>query len=66
MTVHTLKTRVAKMERRHPNLTPGFHRLTDDEISGLIVVIRQMEAGEPVDPAHDEWALALIQRERLL
>jgi hypothetical protein len=66
MTLHTLKTRVAKIERRRPDLTPGYHRLTDDEISGLIGVIRQMEAGEPVDPARDEWALALIQRERLL
>ena len=66
MTLHTLKSRVAKIERRRPDLTPGFHRLTDDEITGLIAVIRQLEAGESVDPARDAWAVSVIQREGLL
>lgn len=62
----TLKSRVTKLERRRPDLTSGFHRLTDDEITGLIDVIRQLEAGEPVDPARDAWAVSVIQREGLL
>lgn len=61
-----LKSRVTKLERRRPDLTSGFHRLTDDEITGLIDVIRQLEAGEPVDPARDAWAVSVIQREGLL
>ena len=62
----TMNTRVSKLERRRPDLTSGLHRLTDDEISGLIDVIRQLEAGEPVDPARDAWAVSVIQREGLL
>ncbi len=66
MTNKPLQARVARLERRRPDLTPGYHRLTDDEVSGLIDVIRQMEAGDPIDPARDAWAVSVIQRERLL
>lgn len=60
-----LSARVAKLEQRRPDLKPGLHRLTDEELDGLIDVIRSLEAGETVEPDRLEWAEALIQREEL-
>lgn len=60
-----LNARVAKLEQRRPDLKPGVHRLTDEELDGLIDVIRALEAGETVEPARLEWAEALFQREEL-
>lgn len=61
----TLKTRMAKLERQNPNSLPGMHRLTDEELDGLIAVIRQMGAGEAVDPNREAWAVAVMRRENL-
>lgn len=61
----TLTTRLARLEKNCPGLKPGPDRLTDDELKGLIAVIRSIEAGETVEPARIEWMDALIQREEL-
>jgi hypothetical protein len=66
MTLQTLKARMTKLERRHPDLTPGLHRVTDDELDGLIDVLRRLEAGEPVDEARLEWAACVLHREDML
>jgi hypothetical protein len=61
----TLNARLSKLEKNCPGLRPGFDRLTDEELEGLIAVIRSLEDGETIDPARLEWAEALIQREEL-
>ena len=61
----TLNARLAKLEKNCPGLKPGLDRLTDEELEGMIAVIRSLEAGETVEPARLEWADALIQREEL-
>lgn len=61
-----LSARVAKMERRRPDLAPGMHRLTDEELDGLISAIRQVEAGELIDPDREAWAVAVMKREGLI
>jgi hypothetical protein len=57
---------VAKLERCSPQPVPGVHRYSDDELSGLIAILRQAEIGEALDPGHEEWAAALLKREGLL
>lgn len=61
----TLTTRLTRLEKNCPGLEPGPDRLTDEELEGLIAVIRSLEAGEIVEPARIEWMDALIQREEL-
>ncbi|MCJ2051714.1 hypothetical protein [Methylobacterium sp. J-070] len=63
MKLHDIKSRIVRLELLNPNLKPGPHRYTDEELDGLIAVLRQAEAGEPVDPERDAWAAALLARE---
>ncbi|MCJ2054033.1 hypothetical protein [Methylobacterium sp. J-070] len=63
MRLREIETRIERLEHQNPNLKPGPHRYTDDELDGLIAVLRQAEAGEPVDPERDAWAAALLARE---
>ena len=63
MRLHEIKSRIVRLELQNPNLKPGPHRYTDEELEGLIAVLRQAEAGEPVDPERDAWAGALLTRE---
>ncbi|MCJ2089583.1 hypothetical protein MKK88_26865 [Methylobacterium sp. E-005] len=65
MKLHDLKSRIERLEHQNPNLKPGPHRYTDDELDGLIAVLRQSVAGEPIDPERDAWAGALLAREGL-
>lgn len=65
MRLHEIKSRIVRLELQNPNLKPGPHRYTDEELDGLIAVLRQAEAGEPVDPDRDAWAGALLAREGL-
>lgn len=62
----TLKARMVRLENRYPDLKPGPERLTDEELNGIIGVLRQIEAGETVDPARIEWATSVMQREEML
>jgi hypothetical protein len=66
MKIKALQTRVAKLERCSPQRVPGIHRYSDDELSGLIAILRQAETGEALDPIREEWAAALLKREGLL
>jgi hypothetical protein len=63
MRLHEIKSRIVRLEHQNPNLKPGPHRYTDDELNGLIDVLRQAEAGEPIEPERDAWAAALLARE---
>jgi hypothetical protein len=62
----TLKARMVRLEKLYPDLKPGPERMTDDELDGVIGVLRQLEAGEPVDPARVEWATDIMHREGML
>ena len=61
----TLTTRLARLEKNCPGLKPGPDLLTDEELEGLIAMIRSLEAGETVEPDRIKWAEALFQREEL-
>ncbi|WP_331293078.1 MULTISPECIES: hypothetical protein [Methylobacterium] len=62
----TLKARMVRLESRYSDLKPGPERMTDEELDGVIGVLRQLEAGEPVDPARMEWATGIMHREGML
>jgi hypothetical protein len=62
----TLKSRMVRLESRYPDLKPGPERMTDEELGGVIGVLRQIEAGEPVDLARLEWATSVMHREEVL
>jgi hypothetical protein len=66
MTLKALQARMAKLERRNPQLAPGLHRLTDEELDGLIDVLRQLEVGQSVEPVRAEWAAVVMQREGIV
>lgn len=63
MKLQDIKNRIVRLEHQNPNLKKGPHRYTDDELEGLIAVLRQSVAGEPIDPERDAWAGALLARE---
>ena len=63
MRLREIEARIVRLEHQNPNLKPGPHRYTDDELDGLIAVLRDAEAGEPIDPERDAWAGALLARE---
>ena len=56
----TIETRLAKIEGRNRHRQPGTHRLTDDELHGLIAWLK-----DP-DEAQAEWAMGVLQREGLI
>jgi hypothetical protein len=62
----TLKVRMVRLENRYPDLKPGPERMTDEELDGVIGVLRQLTAGEAVDLARLEWATAVMHREGML
>ncbi|MDN3573365.1 hypothetical protein [Methylobacterium longum] len=62
----TLKSRMVRLENRYPDLKPGPERMTDEELEGVIGVLRQLEAGGEVDEARIEWATAVMHREGML
>ncbi|MCJ2017600.1 hypothetical protein MKK84_09230 [Methylobacterium sp. E-065] len=62
----TIEARLAKAEQRFQHRIQGIHRYTDDELHGLIAILRQSENGEPIDPDREEWAERLMRREGLL
>ena len=62
----TLNARLARLEKNCPGLKPGPERMTDEELEGVIGVLRQMEADEAVAPDQLEWAAAIMQREGML
>ena len=63
MRLREIETRIVRVEQQRPHLTPGLHRCSDDEVEGLISVLRQAEAGEPIDPGHEAWAVTVLRRE---
>lgn len=62
----TLKARMVRLESRYPDLKPGPERMTDEELDAVIGVLRQLEAGETVDPVRTEWATGIMHREGML
>ncbi|MGT2488585.1 hypothetical protein ACU4GA_27085 [Methylobacterium oryzae CBMB20] len=62
----TLKARMVRLENLYPDLKPGPERMTDEELDGVIGVLRQLEAGEAVEPNRLEWATAVMHREEML
>lgn len=62
----TLKSRMVRLESRYPDLKPGPERMTDEQLDGVIGVLRQIEAGETVEPARLEWATSVMHREGML
>lgn len=62
----TLNARLARLEKNCPGLKPGPERMTDEELEGVIGVLRQVEAGETVAPDRLDWAAAIMHREGML
>jgi hypothetical protein len=62
----TLNARLARLEKNCPGLKPGPERMTDEELEGVIGVLRQMEADEAIAPDRLEWAAAIMHREEML
>lgn len=62
----SVEARLAKVEHRLRHRIRGIHRYTDDELQGLIAILRQAEDGEALDPTREEWAAELLQREGLI
>lgn len=62
----TLRSRMVRLEKLYPGLKPGPERMTDEELEGVIGVLRQIEAGEAVAQACLKWATAIMHRERML
>lgn len=62
----TLKARMVRLESRYPDLKPGPERMTDEELEGVIGVLRKVQDGQPVDPARMDWATAVMHREGML
>jgi hypothetical protein len=63
MRLREIENRIVRLEHQNPNLKRGPHRYTDEELKGLIAVLRDAAAGEPIDPERDAWATALLVRE---
>lgn len=63
MKLHDIKNRIVRLELQNPNLKKGPHRYTDEELEGLIAVLRDAIDGEPIDAERDTWAAALLIRE---
>ena len=59
----SIEARLAKAEQRFRHRIQGIHRYTDDELEGLIAVLRRAEAGEAIDPDLEEWVVSLMRRE---
>jgi hypothetical protein len=57
---------MVRLENRYPDLKPGPERMTDEELEGVIGVLRPIEAGEPVEPASPEWEASVMHREGML
>lgn len=57
---------MVRLENCYPDLKPGPERMSDEELDGVIGVLRQLEAGETVDPTRLDWATAIMQREQML
>ena len=49
-----------------PRLEARPRRMTDEELDGVIGVLRQMEADEAIAPDQLEWAAANMHREGML
>lgn len=62
----TLKARMVRLEKLYPDLKPGPERMTDEELDGVIGVLRKFEAGEAVDPNRLAWATSVMHREGML
>lgn len=62
----TLKARMVRLEKLHPDLKPGPERMTDEELDGIICVLREIEAGGAIDPVRMEWAKEVMHREGML
>jgi hypothetical protein len=62
----TLKVRMVRLEKLYPDLKPGPERMTDEELEGVIGVLRQLEAGESVEANRVEWATGIMHREGML
>lgn len=62
----TLKARMVRLEKLYPDLKPGPERMTDEELDGVIGVLRQLETGEAVDPNRLAWATSVMHREGML
>lgn len=62
----TIEARLVKAEQRFRHRIQGVHRYTDDELQGLIAVLREAEDGEPINPDREQWAERLLHREGLL
>lgn len=62
----SFEARLAKAEQRLRHRIRGVHRYTDEELQGLIAVLRQAEDGEALDPDREEWAAELLHREGLI
>ena len=62
----TLNARLVRLEKNCLGLKPGPERMTDEELEGVIGVLRQMEAGETVASDRLEWASAVMYREGML
>ena len=62
----TLNARLARLEKNCPGLKPGPERMTDEELEGVIGVLRRLETGDTVAPDRLEWATAIMQREEML
>ena len=62
----SIEARLAKAEHRLPHRTRGIHRFTDDELQGLIAILRQAEDDEALDPNREAWAAELLRREGLI
>ena len=62
----SIEARLAKAEQRFRHRIRGVHRYTDDELQGLIAVLREAEKGDDIDPDREEWAASLLHREGLI
>jgi hypothetical protein len=63
MRLREIEARIVRLEHQNPNLKAGPHRYTDEELEGLIAVLRDAAAGEPIEAERDAWACALLARE---
>lgn len=60
MTLSRIATRLDKVERRLFARTRGPHRYSDEELADLIAWLKDPH------PSDEDWAVALLRRERLL
>lgn len=62
----SVEAQLVKIEHRLRHRIRGIHRYTDDELQGLIAILRQAEDGEALDQDREERAAELLHRERLI